>query len=190
MNSLVAESAGVAVRSALAETIEAVTLLTAGLPKDEGVSALAVAKQLKLDKSAARRRLVAAAEAGLTKNLEVRHNQPGKWRVTGQRIDPVEILPPPEAIEAALVVAESVPPCHRTENGQAFELLSGDATGGTVVAVATGVEDNEDARVAFEERAAVLQYDGGLSREEAEAQAADEFDGWRDMPDVCRRWKP
>ena len=50
--------------------------------------------------------------------------------------------------------------------------------------------DDEDARVAWEEAAARYEYDAGLSREEAEAQAVEEFDGWRDMPDACRRWKP
>ncbi len=38
---------------------------------------------------------------------------------------------------------------------------------------------------AFNVRAASLEFEGGLSREEAEAQASEEFDGWKDMSD----WK-
>ena len=36
-------------------------------------------------------------------------------------------------------------------------------------------EQAEDAREAFEERAAIMEYDGGLSREDAERQAAEGF---------------
>jgi uncharacterized protein DUF3631 len=40
----------------------------------------------------------------------------------------------------------------------------------------------------IDERAAILEFDGGLTREEADAQAAAEFDGWEDLPESCRRW--
>ncbi len=40
----------------------------------------------------------------------------------------------------------------------------------------------------IEERAAILEFDGGLTRAEAEVQAAAEFDGWNDMPEHLRRW--
>jgi len=42
----------------------------------------------------------------------------------------------------------------------------------------------DDAEVAFEERAAILEYSGGLDREEAEAAAAKEA-GW--PPELVRR---
>jgi hypothetical protein len=38
----------------------------------------------------------------------------------------------------------------------------------------------EDRRERFEERAAVMEFDGGLSRDEAERRAFDEFAGARD----------
>lgn len=43
----------------------------------------------------------------------------------------------------------------------------------------------EDARAAFDERAAIREYNGGLTREEAELAAADEL--WPELPEVLRR---
>ena len=43
-------------------------------------------------------------------------------------------------------------------------------------------------RTDLEERAAILEFDAGLPRAQAEAQAAAEFDGWADMPEGLRRW--
>lgn len=37
---------------------------------------------------------------------------------------------------------------------------------------------NEDAREFFEERAAIREYDGGLSRQDAEAKARDDVLSW------------
>lgn len=39
--------------------------------------------------------------------------------------------------------------------------------------------DADDWRMAFEERAAIMEYDGGLSREDAERLARTEIDGLR-----------
>ena len=72
MNALIAESSGTAVRPGLQETIEAVERAAAGLPLDEGANAQAVGTLLKLDKSAARRRLLAATSEGFLVNLETR----------------------------------------------------------------------------------------------------------------------
>jgi hypothetical protein len=47
-------------------------------------------------------------------------------------------------------------------------------------------EDADDAKVAREERAAVLEYDGGLDRQEAEEAAAEEL-GWPELPEFLRR---
>jgi hypothetical protein len=62
-----------------------------------------------------------------------------------------------------------VQPCNRTHNRQVFEIVSGCTTGCTVAPVS-----EEEERAAFEERAAILEYDGGFTRAEAEAQAAAE----------------
>jgi hypothetical protein len=166
MNALVAESSGVAVRPGLQETIEAVGLATAAMASEEGASAQAVGKILKLDKSAARRRLLAATSEGFVTNLETRRGQPGRYRLTGQKVEALEILPSPAAL------LERLPPCHRSGKGQAFEIHKQSVTGGTVAPVAWGTREED---IAAEERAAILEYDAGLSREEAEAQALDEI---------------
>ena len=63
MDCLLAESSGVAIKSAILETIEAVNAATSGLDSDDGATAQAVGKILGLDKSAARRRLIAAQKS-------------------------------------------------------------------------------------------------------------------------------
>ena len=47
--------------------------------------------------------------------------------------------------------------------------------------------DLDDAEVAFEERAAIREFNGGLSREEAEAVALEET--WPELPEFLRRTK-
>lgn len=109
------------------------------MASDEGASAQAVGKILKLDRSAARRRLLAATSEGFVVNLETRRGQPGRYRLTGQKVEAVEMLPAPAAI------LERLPPCHRTGKGQVFEIHSGVATGGTVARVArdSGADDGD-----------------------------------------------
>jgi len=93
MNAIIAEGSGVAVNAALTETIAAVTGATAGMAETEGASAQDIALALKLDKSAARRRLLSARDEGFVVNLEQRRGMPGKYRATGQKVESVNILP-------------------------------------------------------------------------------------------------
>jgi hypothetical protein len=93
MNSIIAESSGVAINPAITETIEAVTKATIGMTEAEGANAKDIAKLLKLDRSATWRRLTAACDDGYVVNLEQRRGMPGKYRGTGQKVEPVVILP-------------------------------------------------------------------------------------------------
>jgi hypothetical protein len=93
MNAILAEGSGVAVNMAMTETIAAVIRATAGMTEAEGASAKDIAKVLKLDKSAAWRRLSAARDEDFVVNLEQRKGMPGKYRATGQKVEPVNILP-------------------------------------------------------------------------------------------------
>jgi hypothetical protein len=93
MNALIAESSGVALRPGLQETIEAVGNLTSAMRPEEGASPQAVATILKIDRSSAHRRLRAAVSEGFVVNLETRHRQPGRYRLTGQKVDTVEVIP-------------------------------------------------------------------------------------------------
>jgi hypothetical protein len=134
MADIIAEGSGVAVNEATIETIEAVTKATAPLAVGEGASAQEVAKILKLDKSAARRRLLAARDEGFVVNLEVRRGMPGKYRATGQTIEPVNILPVTAELAERYASQKPVPPCHREEITDIPQEDNGGKHGGKPVA--------------------------------------------------------
>ena len=76
MGSIVAEASGAGVSKEVQETINAVEKATAGMSSDEGASSDKIAKHLKLDQSAAWRRLRVASNQGFIVNLETRPRQP------------------------------------------------------------------------------------------------------------------
>ena len=172
MNGIVAASSGMAARPGLEQTLEAVRTASAKKPADEeGANAQAIAKILKIDKAAAWRRLKGATQDGFVKNLETRRGQPGKYLLTGQEVEAADLLPVPEGLKPDQ-------PVNRNVNRQVIETLSGCPTGCRVDAV-DGSPDLDD----FEERAAILEFDAGLSRKEAETTAADELK----IPQFLRR---
>jgi hypothetical protein len=121
MNAIIAEGTGVAVNAAITETIDAVAKATAGMTEAEGANAKDIAKLLKLDRSAVWRRLSAACDDGYITNLEQRQRMPGKYRVTGQKIEPVAILPTTTALAdtyASQPHVKSVHSCNRDEIAQ------------------------------------------------------------------------
>jgi hypothetical protein len=120
MNSILSEGAGIAVNPAMVETIEAVEKATAALAIGEGASAQDIGKILKLDKSAARRRLIKARDEGFIANLEVRRGMPGQYRATQQEVELIDILPSATELREEKntrrhTPPESLPPCHREE---------------------------------------------------------------------------
>jgi hypothetical protein len=130
MNAIIAESAGVAINPAIIETIDAVVSATSDMMQAEGASAKDIGALLKLDRSAAWRRLLAACDDGYVCNLEQRRGMPGKYRATGQKVEPVAILP--AAAELAerfsarcLSPPESAKPCNRDEIVKAFQSDNG-----------------------------------------------------------------
>jgi hypothetical protein len=146
LNSILAEGSGVAVNKAMAETIEAVAKATDGISEAEGASAQDIAHALKLDKSAARRRLLAARDEGFVLNLEHRKGMPGKYRVTPQKVEPVNILPDATTLNervrdtrSADTSPKSAPPCHPGGKAGAGQGDNGGKTGGKPV-VAGGKE--------------------------------------------------
>jgi hypothetical protein len=118
MNSLLAEGSGVAVSKAMLETIEAVRAATAEMAEAEGASAQDIALKLKLDKSAAWRRLSSARNEGFIVNLEPRKGMPGKYREAKQEnVKPIVILPTVEEVQesraSGSVSPQTVQPCNR-----------------------------------------------------------------------------
>jgi hypothetical protein len=93
MNAIIAEGSGAAINPAITETIDAVVKATISMTEAGGANAKDIAKLLKLDRSAAWRRLSAACDEGYIVNLEQRQRMPGKYRASGQKVEPVNILP-------------------------------------------------------------------------------------------------
>jgi len=132
LNSILAEGSGVAVNKAMAATIDAVTKATDGMSGAEGASAQDIARALKLDKSAAWRRLSAARQEGFVVNLEQRKGMPGKYRATPQRVEPVVILPDAATLSErfrkthpADTPLKSTQPCNREEKADVIQVDNG-----------------------------------------------------------------
>jgi hypothetical protein len=100
MSDIIAETSGSRISASVMETVAAVrkvqTMARAG-----GVTAQEVGKVLKLDKSAARRRLLSAQELGLVRNLETRKVQPADWRAAEmvEHDNTQELMPSVEQLE-------------------------------------------------------------------------------------------
>ena len=189
MGGIVAEASGTSIAKEMQETIDAVAQATSGMALDDGASSDKIAKLLKLDQSAAWRRLNKAAFKGFVVNLETRHRQPGRYRLTGQEVEAEALLPSPEALEGGAHTAQT---CIREDIRQVFETLSECTTVCTnapvLPEVAGADTDLDDNIVAREERAAVLEYDGGLDCQQAEQEAAEEF-SYPELPEFLIRQK-
>jgi hypothetical protein len=120
MNAIIAEGSGVAINPAITETIDAVVKATIDMAEAEGASAKAIGALLKLDRSAAWRRLLVACGDGYVVNLEQRKGMPGKYRVTGQKVEPINILPNAANLaeqfsEVGVSPPKTGEPCNRDE---------------------------------------------------------------------------
>jgi hypothetical protein len=98
---LVAEGVEASVRHTVRDTVEAV----AEIADENGVHHTAIARYLKLDKSAARRRMSQALEAGYLRNLEERGGRPARLVLGDALPEEVEILPLPERLVSGGTVA-------------------------------------------------------------------------------------
>lgn len=95
---LVADAADLTVPATVRETVSAVDTLTTDGDAERGVTVAAVARLLRLDKSAVSRRLRAGVDRGYLKNLEDRKGRPGRF-VLGEPLPAdLDILPTPEAL--------------------------------------------------------------------------------------------
>jgi hypothetical protein len=155
---IVAEASGTSISKEVQETIDAVGKATASLGPEEGATADKIAKILKLDTSAAWRRLRVAMNKGFVVNVETRHRQPGRYRMTSQEVEAEPILPSPEAISERMAgSAQTAQTCKRTRNRQVIETLSDCATVCTIAPVAEGGEGDDDPFAGFHDRQWGLQ---------------------------------
>jgi hypothetical protein len=86
MGGIVAEASGAGISKEVQQTIDAVESATKGMPSDEGTTSDKIGKILKLDQSAAWRRLKVALNGGFIVNLETRPRQRGRYRVHNRRL--------------------------------------------------------------------------------------------------------
>ena len=189
MGGIVAEASGASIPKAVQEVIDAVTAATADLGVGEGVTSDKIAKLLKLDQSAAWRRLRVAMNKGFVVNLETRQRQPGRYRVTDQEVEAEELLPASEALTAEDGGgAHTVQTCIRTDIRQGFESVSECSTVCTNAPYASSpicrACDGLGCPTCQPERFGLPWRQGGLTRAEAEAQAAEEMP---DLPDFLDR---
>jgi hypothetical protein len=103
---IAAEGAGIAVSHELMETINAVRIVTADMPVDDGATAYEVGKKLGLDNSTAHRRLRVAADKGFVTNLQKHKWQPGKYRLTELEVEAEQLLPTVAQIKDLLTSRE------------------------------------------------------------------------------------
>jgi hypothetical protein len=99
---LVAESAEIAIRPEVRETVRAVAeLLEDG---KEEVTQTDIKKVLKLDKSVVSRRVAAALDAGVLRNLEDRRGKRARLVLGDPLPEEIELLPKPEQLHGCTVV--------------------------------------------------------------------------------------
>jgi hypothetical protein len=107
---LVAEGAEVTIKPEVRETIRAVQAVQVRLKDDDNpapeqppVTQAELRKALKLDKSVVSRRVAAALDAGLLRNLEERKGRPAKLVLGDALPDEIELLPTPERLHGCTV---------------------------------------------------------------------------------------
>jgi hypothetical protein len=155
VGSVITEGVGATVPDTVRETVAAVATLAGA----EGVMAVAVAEELKLDKSNVSRRLRVASEGGYVVNLEDRRGKPGRWIVGEKLPDEVDLLPDPELLFrpesdggcAVAVVPEGVErdadPAGRDDGGCAVAVVPEGVERAAEVADEVPVEQPEPQRV-------------------------------------------
>jgi hypothetical protein len=107
----VAEGVEATVSKTVRQTVDAVDRLTG--PDVDAASTTAVAKELRLDKSAASRRVATAVHLGYLRNLEDRKGRPARLQVGDPLPDDVTVLPTVEVLQRCSVeggVRTATPP--------------------------------------------------------------------------------
>jgi hypothetical protein len=97
---IVGAALGEGVQSVVPASIRETVAAVGELERPDGVPSRVVAERLKLDNSAAYRRLITAAHAGYVQNLEDRARRPGRWQLAEPLPDDVELLPTTACLQA------------------------------------------------------------------------------------------
>ena len=129
MHGLLQETSEVKIKHTTLETVNAVKQVTVSLGLEDGATGQAVAKIIKLDRSAALRRLRVAQDDGFVVNLETQRGRPGRYRATDQSVEPETMLPSPETLTSSHLnhpeTAATLQPLPKDSNIQASYRLHG-----------------------------------------------------------------
>ena len=115
---LVAEGAEVMIKPEVRETVAAAKKLLAG--GRDAVRQDAIKNVLKLDKSVVSRRVAAAMEAGVLRNLEDRKGRPARLVLGDPLPKEIELLPKPERLHGCAVAEDVSTPPARGARGMGF----------------------------------------------------------------------
>ena len=163
---LVAEGVDATVKTETRDLVAAVQHLI-----DEGHNEVAQAdlrKVLKLDKSAISRRVAAAIDGSFLRNLEERKGRPARLVAGDPLPEDQEVLPAPHRLEVPTVELHGC----TVDRGDRHPSspLGGEPADPPWEAI-PALHWDEDRQAVFGERAAIKEFDGKLSRSEAEALA-------------------
>jgi hypothetical protein len=129
MHGLLQETSEVKIKETTLETITAVNEVTIDMSPEDGATCQAVARVLKLDRSAAHRRLRVAQDDGYVVNLETRRGRAGRYRTTDQKVESETMLPSPETLGPSHLnhpeTAATLQPLPKDSNIQASYRLHG-----------------------------------------------------------------
>jgi hypothetical protein len=122
---LLAEGIEAAVAETIRETVEAVEKLCAPHADGDGVSVTAVANELRLDKSAASRRVRRAITQSYLRNLEEKKGRPSRLVLGEPLPDKEEVLPTSEALENRCSVEPRTEGIHSPQSSEQERPRSG-----------------------------------------------------------------
>ena len=154
---LMAEGVESVVPKTVRETVKAVQKLAESNP--DGVNYKQVADELNLDKSSANRRCKTGLKLGYLENKEERKYHSAKLVVGIPLPDDVQLLPTVEELHGCMVARQTGGVSPPPSTDESFDL-------------SPSIDDwPEEWRESYEERISMMQYDGGLSEEDAEKAA-------------------
>lgn len=162
---LIAEGVGQAVSATVRETVEAVRQHLQHSP--DGVMLKTILEDLGLDKSATSRRVKTALAAGYLVNLEEKRGKPMRLVLGDPLPEDAPVIPHPDLLHGCTVACNSQDIYgHRRMEDLVPPLPEFDA-------IISDPRTADDLREALIERAAIMQYDGGLSAAAAERLAVE-----------------
>jgi hypothetical protein len=118
---LIAESAEVAIKPEVRETVKAVEELMAH--GREEVKQTDIKRKLKLDKSVVSRRVSVTIDMGLLRNLEDRKGRPARLVLGDSLPEEIELLPEPERLHGCTIVERDEPTSSDSANTGRWHLL-------------------------------------------------------------------